>query len=116
MYKIQFKYRPRYKDSGGNKLVGVTTAINKLAKPALVIWAYNLGKDAAGVKRLRKQYVKQMKQTSYWDAFDLILEQDNLDGTNFRKLASVVAKVSQLEAVMAGYREKVKSGAFFATN
>lgn len=43
LYKIDFKYRPRYFDGSGNKLVGVTTAINKLAKPALTYWAYNLG-------------------------------------------------------------------------
>lgn len=78
--------------------------------------SYNLGNDAAGIKRLRQQYVRQMTDTPYWDAFDLILEQDIQKGTNFRKMASVIAKISQLESVMAGYREKVKSGEFFASN
>jgi hypothetical protein len=42
-FKIDFVYKPQYFDTEGNKLVGVTTAINKLAKPQLTRWAYNLG-------------------------------------------------------------------------
>jgi hypothetical protein len=34
-----------YKDSMEQKVVGVTTALNVLAKPALIPWAYKRGKD-----------------------------------------------------------------------
>src|SRR4030042_6028400 len=44
-YKIDFTYKPKYFDKDNKGLVGVTTILNKLAKPALVRWAYNLGRD-----------------------------------------------------------------------
>lgn len=46
MIKIDFN-QPHitYKNTKGEKLVGVTTALGILAKPALIPWAYKRGKD-----------------------------------------------------------------------
>jgi len=44
--KIDFgKPHITYKNKAGEKVVGVTTALNLLSKPALIPWAYKRGKD-----------------------------------------------------------------------
>jgi hypothetical protein len=43
----------RYKDSDGNYVVGVTTAIGVLDKPALMYWAWNLGMQGIDYKKYR---------------------------------------------------------------
>jgi hypothetical protein len=43
----------RYKDSEGNYVVGVTTAIGVLDKPAFMYWAWNLGMQGIDYKKYR---------------------------------------------------------------
>ena len=40
---MRIRAKESYKNSAGNTIPGVTTALNELNKPALVKWANNLG-------------------------------------------------------------------------
>jgi len=75
-----------------------------------------LSGDQAGIDQMRKKYRRKLVGTPDLDAFDLIT--DNTDGseTAFRERASAIAKVSQLESFMSGYRKQLKEGKFWATN
>lgn len=60
--KINFsKPHITYRDSKGEAVVGVTTALNKLAKPALIGWAFTQG------------------QMPYYDSLDDALKEEGID-------------------------------------
>jgi hypothetical protein len=76
--------------------------------------AHNLSNDRDGIRNLRRKYFDKMKGTPDQAAFDLITEQSDPTETDFRERATVIAKVGQLESFMAGYREKLENGDFWA--
>jgi len=51
--KMKNKIHIRYKNSKGNYIPGVTTVIGLLGKPALIHWAWKLGKDGIDYRRER---------------------------------------------------------------
>ncbi|MFC4270618.1 hypothetical protein GQF03_02715 [Sneathiella chungangensis] len=77
--------------------------------------ALNLSDDKRGIRQLRDKYREKMEGTVDQAAFDLITEQNDPSETEFRERATVIAKVGQLESFMAGYREKLENGQFWAT-
>ncbi|MBL4667499.1 MAG: hypothetical protein JKY04_08985, partial [Sneathiella sp.] len=78
--------------------------------------ARSLANDEEGIAIMRQKYRKKLVDTPDLDAFDLIT--DNSDGseTNFRERSTAIAKISQLESFMTGYREQLKNGEFWSTN
>ncbi|WP_169545228.1 tetratricopeptide repeat protein [Sneathiella aquimaris] len=78
--------------------------------------AMSLDNNDAGIRSLRRVYRKKMVDTPDLDAFDLITEDPDGSETEFRKKATAIAKITQLESFMAGYREQLKKGEFWATN
>ncbi|MEH6526352.1 MAG: hypothetical protein V7723_09780 [Sneathiella sp.] len=77
--------------------------------------ARSLHADTSGIKTMRAKYRGRMDGTSDLSAFDLITEQTDPSASEFRERATVIAKVSQLESFMSGYREKLENGEFWAT-
>lgn len=77
--------------------------------------ARSLHEDTSGIKTMRTKYRSRMDGTSDLPAFDLITEQTDPSASEFRERATVIAKVSQLESFMSGYREKLENGEFWAT-
>ncbi|WP_288900611.1 hypothetical protein [uncultured Sneathiella sp.] len=77
--------------------------------------AQNLSNNKNGIRNLRERYSDKMKGTPDQAAFDLITEQNDPSETDFRERATVIARVGQLESFMAGYREKLQNGEFWAT-
>ncbi|MCG8493330.1 MAG: tetratricopeptide repeat protein, partial [Sneathiellales bacterium] len=78
--------------------------------------AMSLSNDQKGIADIRKAYRKKLVDTPDLDAFDLITEDPDGSEKEFRKRATAIAKVSQAESFMAGYREQLKNGNFWATN
>ncbi len=78
--------------------------------------ARSLSNDQGGIASMRKIYRKKMVDTPDLDAFDLITETSDESATEFRKRSTAIAKIGQLESFMAGYREQLKNGEFWATN
>jgi len=78
--------------------------------------ARSLANDQDGITIMRQKFRKKLVDTPDLDAFDLIT--DNTDGseTNFRERSTAIAKISQLESFMTGYREQLKNGEFWSTN
>ncbi|MEH6497220.1 MAG: tetratricopeptide repeat protein, partial [Pseudomonas marincola] len=78
--------------------------------------ARSLANDQDGIATMRQKFRKKLVDTPDLDAFDLIT--DNSDGseTNFRERSTAIAKISQLESFMTGYREQLKNGEFWSTN
>ena len=76
--------------------------------------AHNLSNDKNGIRNLRQKYASLMEGTPDQAAFDLITEQNDPSETEFRERATVIARVGQLESFMAGYREKLENGEFWA--
>ena len=77
--------------------------------------ARSLHEDKSGIKSMRTQYRSRMDGTPDLAAFGLITEQTDATASAFRERATVIAKVSQLESFMTGYREKLENGDFWAT-
>ncbi len=78
--------------------------------------ARSLSNDRAGIQAMRTTYRKKLVGTPDIDAFDLITEDPDGSETEFRKRSTAIAKIAQLESFMAGYREQLKNGEFWATN
>ncbi len=78
--------------------------------------ARSLSNDQAGIASMRSKYRKKLVGTPDIDAFDLITEDPDGSETEFRKRSTAIAKIAQLESFMAGYRERLKNGQFWATN
>lgn len=78
--------------------------------------ALSLSNDQAGIAAIRKTYRKKLVNTPDLDAFDLITDATDGSETEFRKRSTAIAKISKLESFMAGYREQLKNGEFWATN
>ncbi|USG59827.1 hypothetical protein NBZ79_11630 [Sneathiella marina] len=77
--------------------------------------ARSLHEDTSGIKTMRTKYRSRMEGTSDSPAFDLITEQTDPSASEFRERATIIAKVSQLESFMSGYRKKLENGEFWAT-
>jgi|GEM_PF-6009314 len=78
--------------------------------------ARNLSNDQTGITQMRKTYRRKMVDTPDIDAFDLITEALDGSETDFRERSTAIAKISQLESFMAGYRDQLQKGEFWATN
>ncbi len=77
--------------------------------------ARNLANDKNGIRKMRNIYRGKMVGTADLAAFDLITEDNDPSAAEFRKRATIIAEVSQLESFMAGYREKLENGQFWAS-
>ncbi|MCF8468351.1 MAG: hypothetical protein K9G33_13190, partial [Sneathiella sp.] len=77
--------------------------------------ARNLSNDRNGIRQMRKNYREKMVGTPDQAAFDLVTEENDHSAAAFRERATVIAKVGQLESFMAGYRDKLENGEFWAT-
>jgi len=77
--------------------------------------ARSLSNDKRGIRKMRQAFRPKMEGTSDLAAFDLITEENDPSASEFRERATVIARVSQLESFMAGYREKLNNGEFWAT-
>jgi hypothetical protein len=77
--------------------------------------ARNLSDDISGLRQMRQQYGDILQGTPDQIAFNLITEETEPSASEFRERATVIAKVGQLESFMAGYREKLENGEFWAT-
>ncbi len=78
--------------------------------------ARNLSNDQSGLESMRRTYRKKFVGSPDLDAFDLITEQPDGSEMEFRKRATAIAKVSQLESFMTGYRDQLENGEFWSTN
>ncbi|PHQ71280.1 MAG: hypothetical protein COB93_03555 [Sneathiella sp.] len=77
--------------------------------------ARSLAKDKSGIRKMRATFRPKLEGTGDLAAFDLITEENDPSASEFRERATIIAKVSQLESFMAGYREKLNNGEFWAT-
>ncbi|MBE7638314.1 hypothetical protein GUA87_15760 [Sneathiella sp. P13V-1] len=78
--------------------------------------ARNLSNDQSGLEAMRRTYRKKFVGSPDLDAFDLITEQPDGSEMEFRKRATAIAKVNQLESFMTGYRDQLENGEFWSTN
>lgn len=68
--------------------------------------AYSLANDEAGVERLRTRFAPKMKATPDANAFAVVTEDIDRQGTAFRETAAKIASVSTLDAFMKDFRSK----------
>ncbi len=101
----------------GNSGSDKTPDLDKLDRQRIMQLAVarSLMNDKRGIRQMRKQYRSKMEGTSDLTAFDLITEQNDPSAAEFRERATIIAQVGQLESFMAGYREKLENGEFWAT-
>jgi hypothetical protein len=72
--------------------------------------ALSFSANNRGVKRLSKDYLKEMDATPFKDAFRLIASPDSAGLIDYRTIASRVQTVSNFQNFMTIYRERLKSG------
>jgi hypothetical protein len=101
-------------DNGGDQKDEEAARLDRQRIMQLAV-AHNLSNDKNGIRQLRRKYAGKMEGTPDQAAFNLITEQNDPSETEFRERATVIAKVGQLESFMAGYREKLQNGDFWAT-
>jgi len=78
--------------------------------------ALSLTKDTAGLDRIRGLYAQRLAGAPEADAFRVLTNRVDKDNTEYRNLATAIAGINQLEALMAGYRAKLKGGQLSAIN
>ncbi|MCR9212455.1 MAG: hypothetical protein NXI13_01955 [Proteobacteria bacterium] len=101
----------------GNNGSDKTPDLDKLDRQRIMQLAVarSLMNDKRGIRQMRQDYRAKMEGTSDLTAFDLITEQNDPSAAEFRERATIIAQVGQLESFMAGYREKLENGEFWAT-
>ena len=72
----------------------------------------NVGK----LRELQSQYGEKMVDGPYAETFRLLTQRIDLSTTEFRERAGEIARTAELEAFMASYRDRVKSGGLSALN
>jgi tetratricopeptide (TPR) repeat protein len=76
----------------------------------------SLAGDTDSLLTLRRNYARKMASLPEADAFMVFTAPDAGGAGDYRDLTAMVAQVSQLEAFMAGYREKVRDGSLWTIN
>jgi len=62
--------------------------------------------DAAGAARLKRDWAAKLAETPEAEAFRVLTDRPDVRDVAFRRLASQVAGVGELEAMMSRYRAK----------
>ncbi len=70
--------------------------------------AFALAEDDRGLERLRRKFGEKMSQSPDADGFEIITEEINTEGVEFRELASHIASTDTLEAFMEQLRNRLK--------
>jgi hypothetical protein len=70
--------------------------------------ALALGEDERGLERLRRKYGEKMSQSPDADGFEIITEEVDTTGVEFRELASHIASTDTLEAFMEQLRNRLQ--------
>ncbi len=78
--------------------------------------ALSLDGNRAGVESVHTRYGAKMDESPESDAFDIITTEFDRPSIPFREVATTVAQLDTLDAFMAPYREKLRSGGLSAVN
>lgn len=78
--------------------------------------SYYMAGDAASLKNLNRRYGEKMAMGPHAETFRVLTHKVDQAQTKFRDLAGQIARVADLEAFMASYRDKVKTGGLSALN
>ena len=78
--------------------------------------SYYMAGDGQSLKSLNRRYGDKMAKGPHAETFRVLTHKVNQSQTKFRDLAGQIARVADLEAFMASYRNKVKNGGLSAIN
>lgn len=78
--------------------------------------AYYMAGGGGNLERIREQYAQKMAAGPMADTFRVLTHHVDPASTEFRNLATEIARVADLESFMAGYRDRLKSGGLSALN
>ena len=67
--------------------------------------AYKMADDELALGRLRKQYMRKMENTSHAGSFNLVVDQNETNAVEFRKLAREIAEVDLLKEFISDFRD-----------
>jgi hypothetical protein len=78
--------------------------------------SYYMAGDAKSLKGLNRRYGDKMAKGPHAETFRVLTHKVDQSQTKFRDLAVHLARVADLEAFMASYRDKLKNGGLSALN
>ena len=78
--------------------------------------SYYMAGDARSLKGLKSRYGDKMAKGPHAETFRVLTHKVDQSQTEFRDLAGQIARVADLEAFMASYRDKLKNGGLSALN
>ncbi len=78
--------------------------------------SYYMAGDSQSLKGLNQRYGDKMAKGPHAETFRVLTHKVDQSQTKFRDLAGQIARVADLEAFMASYRDKVKNGGLSAIN
>lgn len=78
--------------------------------------SYYMAGDSESLKGLNRRYGDKMNKGPHAETFRVLTHKVDQSQTKFRDLAGQIARVADLEAFMASYRNKVKNGGLSAIN
>ncbi len=78
--------------------------------------SYYMAGDAKSLKGLNRRYGDKMAKGPHAETFRVLTDKVDQSQTKFRDLAGEIARVADLEAFMASYRNKLKNGGLSALN
>lgn len=78
--------------------------------------SYYMAGDAKSLKGLNRRYGDKMAKGPHAETFRVLTHKVDQSQTKFRDLAGQIARVADLEAFMASYRDKLKNGGLSALN
>ncbi|MDA1098916.1 MAG: hypothetical protein O2967_08005 [Proteobacteria bacterium] len=78
--------------------------------------SYYMAGDAKSLKGLNHRYGNKMADGPHAETFRVLTHKVDQSQTKFRDLAGQIARVADLEAFMASYRDKLKNGGLSALN
>ena len=78
--------------------------------------SYYMAGDGEALKSLNRRYGDKMAKGPHAETFRVLTHKVDQSQTKFRELAGQIARVADLEAFMASYRDKLKAGGLSALN
>ncbi|MBT4565055.1 MAG: hypothetical protein HOC44_18930, partial [Rhodospirillaceae bacterium] len=78
--------------------------------------SYYMAGDTQSLRGLNRRYGDKMAKSPHAETFRVLTHKVDQSQTKFRDLAGQIARVADLEAFMASYRNKVKNGGLSAIN
>jgi hypothetical protein len=78
--------------------------------------SYYMAGDAKSLKGVNRRYGDKMAKGPHAETFRVLTHNVDQSQTKFRDLAGQIARVADLEAFMASYRDKLKAGGLSAIN